>query len=85
MALIVILPLVVSLLFLFLTRLGACSVLSANFTDSITFLFQQIDAWNKLIPASDMVAILVLFTVVESSIAAFKFSQWILKLVRGGS
>jgi len=85
MALIVILPLVVSLLFLFLTRLGACSVLSTNFADSITFLFQQIDAWNKLIPAGDMVIILILFSGIETSIAGFKFSQWILKLVRGGS
>jgi len=85
MALILILPLVVSLLFVFLTRMGACGVLSANFTDSITFLFQQIDAWNKLIPATDMILILVLFTSIETSIAGFKFSQWLLKLVRGGS
>lgn len=85
MALIVLLPLVISLIAIFLTRQGACSVLPSDFLNSLTFLADNANTWNRMIPVNTFIVILILVTGIELSILSFKTAQWLLKLLRGGT
>lgn len=68
----------------FISILPSGGALPTDFVNGVSFFIIHVEAWDKIVPLTTMLTLISLVLGIEVSILIWRFSQWIIRTIRGG-